>query len=132
MDYELTGRTAELMLRAAVGHPMTTAIYEGFCAGDSRSVVHGIAVCYAPTIEALRRAAAERQNLTRGPEHPLFLHGGLHDSYTSGGLEAALKDDPVAQAKRELISANQLMVLRFGGAWDNFRPKAPSLALAKS
>jgi len=132
MDSELTGRTAELMLRAALGNPMTTAIYEGLCAGNSQSRVHGIAVCYAPTVEVLRRAAVERKTLILSREHPFFLHGGLHYGYTSGGLEAALKDDPVAQAKRELISANQLMVLRFGGAWDVFRPKAASLALARA
>lgn len=132
MDTELTGRTAELMLRAAMGDPMTTAIYEGLCAGNSQSPVRGIAVCYAPTVDVLHRAAAERKNLIFSREHPFFLHGGLNYAYTSGGLEAALKDDPVTQAKREIIAANQLMVLRFGGAWDQFNPKAPSLALARA
>jgi putative NIF3 family GTP cyclohydrolase 1 type 2 len=132
MDRELTGRTAELMLRAALGNPMTTAMYEGLCAGNPQSPVHGIAVCYAPTVEVLRRAAVERKTLILSREHPFFLHGGLHYAYTSGGLEAALKDDPVANAKRELISANKLMVLRFGRAWDLFRPKASSFALAKA
>ncbi|MEP6537321.1 MAG: Nif3-like dinuclear metal center hexameric protein [Bryobacteraceae bacterium] len=132
MEKELTGRTAELMLRAALGNPMTTAIYEGLCAGNPQSAVHGIAVCYAPTVEVLRRAAAQRRTLILSREHPLFLHGGLHYAYTSGGLEVALKDDPVANAKRDLISANRLMVLRFGGAWDVFRSKAASLALAKA
>jgi NIF3 (NGG1p interacting factor 3) len=132
MDTELTGRTAELMLRAALGDPMTTAMYEGLCAGNAQSAVRGVAVCYAPTLEILRRAAAEHKNLILSREHPFFLHGGLHYSYTSGGLEAALKDDPVTNAKREIISANQLMVLRFGGAWDQFNPKGPSIALAQA
>src|ERR1035437_391546 len=132
MDTELTGRTAELMLSAALGNPMTTAIYEGLCAGNAQSPVRGVAVCYAPTVDVLRRAAAERKNLILSREHPFFLHGGLNYGYTSGGLEAALKDDPVTKAKREIIAANQLMVLRFGGAWDQFRPKAASLALAQA
>jgi putative NIF3 family GTP cyclohydrolase 1 type 2 len=132
MDTELTGRTAELMLRAALGNPMTTAIYEGLCAGNAQSLVRGVAVCYAPTVEVLRRAAAERKNLILSREHPFFLHGGLNYGYTSGGLEAALRDDPVTKAKREIIAANQLMVLRFGGAWDQFRPNTASLALAQA
>jgi hypothetical protein len=65
-------------------------------------------------------------------EHPYFLHGGLHYSYTSGGLETALKEDPVIQAKREIIDRHQLVVLRFGGVWDQFRPKAASTALARA
>jgi hypothetical protein len=132
MDTELTGRTAELMLSAALGNPMTTAMYEGLCAGNSQSLVRGVAVCYAPTVAVLRRAATERKNLILSREHPFFLHGGLNYAYTSGGLEAALKDDPVTTAKREIITTNQLMVLRFGGAWDQFNPKAPSLALAQA
>jgi putative NIF3 family GTP cyclohydrolase 1 type 2 len=132
MNGDLTGRTAELMMNAALGHPMSTAMYEGLCAGNSQTVVTGVAVCYAPTVEVLRRAAAERRNLIISREHPFFLHGGLNYGYTTGGLEAALKDDPVVQAKREIINTNKLMVYRFGAAWDNFRPHAQSEALARS
>jgi hypothetical protein len=132
METELTGRTADLMLNAALGNPMTTAMYEGLCAGNSQSPVRGVAVCYSPSIDILRRAAAEHKNLILSREHPFFLHGGLNYAYTSGGLEAALKDDPVTQAKREIIAANQLIVLRFGGAWDQFNPKGPSMALTKA
>src|SRR5260370_41505184 len=99
MDTELTGRTAELMLRAAMGDPMTTAIYEGLCAGNSQSPVRGIAVCYAPTVDVLRRAAAERKNLILRREHPVFLHGGLNYAYTGAVLEAALTGGPIIQAK---------------------------------
>jgi putative NIF3 family GTP cyclohydrolase 1 type 2 len=126
----VTGRTAELILNAALGHPMSTAMYEGLCAGNSQTVVRGVAVCYAPTVDVLRRASAERMNLVISREHPFFLHGGLNYSYTTGGLEAALKDDPVVQAKREIINTNKLMVYRFGAAWDNFRPQAQSRSLA--
>src|SRR3982074_123299 len=120
MAGELTGRTAELMLNAALGNPMSTAMYEGLCAGNAQTIVTGIAVCYAPTIEVLRRAAAERKNLIISREHPFYLHGGLNYGYTTGGLETLLKDDPVVQAKREIITTNKLMVYRFGAAWDHF------------
>lgn len=132
MDSELTGRTAGLMLRAALGHPMRTAMYEGFCAGNANLPVHGVAVCYAPTLEVLRRAGTERKTLIISREHPFFLHGGLNYSYGTDGLEAAMKDDPVVLAKRQAINTNQLMVHRAGGWWDEFRPKAQSEALARA
>jgi putative NIF3 family GTP cyclohydrolase 1 type 2 len=132
MDGELTGRTAGLILDAALGNPMTTAMWEGLCAGNSQWLVHGVAVCYAPTLEILRRAAAERKTLIVSREHPFFLHGGFNYSYGTGGLEAALKDDPVVQAKRAIIESGQLMVYRLGAAWDQFRPKAQSAALARA
>jgi len=130
MEIELTGRAVEQLLRAAVGNPMTTAMYEGLCAGSAQSLVRGVVVCYAPTLALLRRAAKERKNLIMSREHPFFLHGGWNYSYATGGLEAALKDDPVVRAKREVITANQMIVYRFGALWDQFRPKAQSLALA--
>lgn len=128
----MTGRTADLMMNAALGHPMSTAMYEGPCAGNTQTQVTGIVVCYAPTIEILRRALTGKRNFIISREHPFYLHGGLNYAYTTGGLEAALKDDPVVQAKRQFINANRLMVYRYGAAWDNFRPHAQSAALARA
>lgn len=132
MDDRPTGRTVELLLNAAFGNPMATAKYEGLCAGDPNMEVSGVAVCYAPTVEFLRRAAARQINLIISREHPFFLHGGLNYSYTTEGLEAVIKDDPVVAAKRDFIAANKLMIYRFGAAWDQFRPHAQSAALAKA
>ena len=81
METELTGRTAELMLRAALGNRMSTAMYEGFCAGNAQWLVHGVVICYAPTLDILRRAASEKKTLLVSREHPYFLHGGIHYSY---------------------------------------------------
>ena len=130
MPIEMMGRTADELLCAAMASPMTTAMYEGLCAGRSTMVVRGVVVCYAPTLELLRRAASENKNLIVSREHPFFLHGGWNYAYATGGVEAALKDDPVVQAKRDIIAANQMMVYRYGTYWDQFRPKAQSLALA--
>ncbi len=120
------------MMNAALGHPMSTAMYEGPCAGNTQTQVTGIVVCYAPTVEILRRAVAEKRSFIVSREHPFYLHGGLNYAYTTGGLEAALKDDPVVKAKREFINANKLMVYRYGAAWDNFRPHAQSAAFARA
>lgn len=132
MGQRPTGRTVELLLNAALGDPMTTAKYEGLCAGNLNSEVAGIAVCYAPTLELLRRAANERKTLIISREHPFYLHGGLNYGYTTGGLEAALKGDPVVEAKKQIIVTHNLMVYRFGAAWDQFRPQAQSAALAQA
>jgi len=129
---ELTGRTAELMLQAALGDPIYTARYEGLCVGNGNTVVQGIGVCYAPTLEILRRAADQKKNLILSREHPYYLHGGLHYSYGSDGLEAAMKDDAVVRAKREIVQSGRLMVCRLSTWWDEFRPKAQSQALAKA
>jgi len=128
----MTGRTADLILCAGLGDPMSTARYEGLCAGNPNTPVRGVMVCYAPTLDVLRRAAAENKNLIISREHPYFLHGGLYYSYGTDGLEAAMKDDPVVRAKREIINANQMMVYRYASAWDLFRPKAQSEALARA
>ena len=128
----MTGRTADLILCAALGDPMSTARYEGLCAGNANTPVTGVVVCYAPTLDLLRRAAEEKKNFIVSREHPFFLHGGLYYSYGADGLEAAMKDDPVVLAKREIVTANQLMVYRYASAWDLFKPKAQSLALAQA
>jgi putative NIF3 family GTP cyclohydrolase 1 type 2 len=132
MGTELTGWAVEQMLWAELDHPLSTAMYEGQCAGKNQSVVRGVVVCYTPTLDVLRRAAAEHKNLIISREHPFYLHGGVYYEYCTRGLEAAWKDDPVVQAKRDLIDANKLMVYRFGSAWDNFRPQARSAALARA
>jgi putative NIF3 family GTP cyclohydrolase 1 type 2 len=132
MDNPPTGRTVELILNAALGEPMSTAMYEGLCAGSDGDPVLSVAVCYAPTLEILRRAASEHKTMIVSREHPFYLHGGLNYGYTTGGLEAALHGDPVVAAKREVITSNHLMVYRFASGWDRFRPQGQSAALAKA
>jgi putative NIF3 family GTP cyclohydrolase 1 type 2 len=129
---KLTGRAAELLINDALGDPMSTARYEGLCAGNPNSLVTGVVVCYAPTVTILRRAASEQKTLIISREHPLYLHGGLNYGYTTEGLEELLKDDPVAAAKKEIITTHNLMVYRFGAGWDEYRPQAQSTALAAS
>ncbi len=130
MATEMTGWGVDQILNAALGHQMSTAMWEGFCAGNTHSPVRGVVVCYAPTLDVLRRAAAEGRTFIVTREHPFYMHGGLNYPYETGGLEAALKDDPVVQAKKEIITANKMMIYRMSTAWDNFRPQAQSTALA--
>jgi hypothetical protein len=67
---------------------MSTAMWEGFCAGSTHWPVRGVVVCYAPTLDVLRRAAAEGKTLIVTREHPFYMHGGLNYPYLTEGLEA--------------------------------------------
>jgi putative NIF3 family GTP cyclohydrolase 1 type 2 len=130
MALETTGWAVGQILNAAMGHQMSTAMWEGFCAGNAHWPVRSVVVCYAPRLDVLRGAAAAGRALIVTREHPFYLHGGLNYPYATGGLEEALKDDPVVQAKKDLIAANKILVYRMSTAWDNFRPQAQSSALA--
>lgn len=132
MPMETTGWAVDQILNAALGCQMSTAMWEGFCAGNTHWPVRGVVVCYAPTLELLRRAAAEGKTLIVTREHPFYMHGGLNYPYLTDRLEAALKDDPIVQAKREIITANKIMIYRMSTAWDNFRPQAQSTVLAQA
>jgi putative NIF3 family GTP cyclohydrolase 1 type 2 len=132
MAFETTGWAVEQILNRALGCPMATARWEGFCAGNTHWPVRGVVVCYAATLELLRRAAGEGKTLIVTREHPFYLHGGLNYPYDTEGLETALKDDPIVQAKNEIIAANKIMIYRLSMGWDTFRPQAQSAALAKT
>ena len=132
MATETTGWAVDQILNAAMGHQMSTAMWEGFCAGSTHWPVRGVVVCYAPTLDVLRRAAAEGKTLIVTREHPFYMHGGLNYPYLTEGLEAALKGDPVVQAKTDIITANKIAIYRMSTAWDNFRPQAQSTALAQA
>ena len=88
MATETTGWAVDQTLNAAMGHQMSTAMWEGFCAGSTHWPVRGVVVCYAPTLDVLRRAAAEGKTLIVTREHPFYMHGGLNYPYLTEGLEA--------------------------------------------
>jgi putative NIF3 family GTP cyclohydrolase 1 type 2 len=132
MAVQLTCWGVDQILNSKLGYQMSTAMWEGFCAGNMHTPVRGVAVCYAPTVDMLRRAVAEKRNLIMTREHPFFMHGGLTYVYTTQGLEEAMKDDSVVQAKRQIIADNGLVVYRMSNAWDDFFPQAQSTALARA
>lgn len=113
---------------AALGTNEKEAEYEGFCAGDPQGPVTRAACCFSPTAEALRRAAEEKRTLVIAREHPFYRHGTFYAS----GTEAALKEDPVARAKRERIASAGLVVYRLSSLWDRAKPGAQAAALAEA
>ena len=66
-----------------MGSQMSTAMWEGFCAGNMHWPVRGVVVCYAPTLEVLRRAAAEGKTLIVTREHPFYMRRG-HTPWVCG------------------------------------------------
>lgn len=148
----ITAKTVDLIVNATFGSPTSVAKYEGLCVGDQMAAVTGAVVCYAPTVDILRRATAEGRNLVITREHPFYLHGGLSWTYVSEGLlredpvvargvggtdrdlyvVAGLAHDPVVAAKRALIDQGGLIIYRQGAAWDQYRPAAQSAALARA
>lgn len=148
----LTAHTVDLLLQSAFGNRTSVARFEGHCVGDRLAPVERALVCYAPTVELLRRAVSESRTLVIAREHPYFLHGGPFYEYTTEGLliddpvvsppitdtdrdlipTGRLNGDPVVVAKRALIESAGLVVYRHGAAWDQFRPAAQSAALANA
>lgn len=149
---EITGRVVDLILNTTFGSQRSVARYEGLCVGEATQPVTGAVVCYAPTVDILRRAAVTGRNLVISREHPFYLHGGVNHAYLSEGL---LNDDPVLAlgpggtdrdlipmkgfegdtviaAKRALITELGTTVYRQGAAWDQYRPAAQSAALARA
>lgn len=115
-------------LLSKLGTQAKEAEYEGFCAGDPQLPVTRAACCFSPTVDVLRRAAAEKRTLIIAREHPFYTHGTFYAS----GTEAALKNDPVARAKRELIASSGLVVYRLASLWDRAKPAAQATALTKT
>jgi len=115
-------------LLAKLGTAGKEAEYEGFCAGDPQLAVSRAACCFSPSVEVLRRATAERRTLVIAREHPFYAHG----TFYATGTPAALKDDPVARAKRELITNSRLVVYRLSSLWDRAQPGVQARALASA
>jgi hypothetical protein len=126
MATETTGWAVDQILNAAMGFQMSTARWEGFCAGNTHWPVRNVVVCYAPTLEVLRRAASEGKTLIVVRVHPFYMHGGLNYPYNTEGLEAALKDDPIVAAKNDIITVNKIVIYRMSTAWE-LKARAPRI-----
>jgi len=148
----LTANTVDLLLRTAFGHQMSVARFEGHCVGDRLAPIERAVVCYAPTVELLRRAAADNRTLVISREHPFYLHGGLIHAYTTEGLlredpvaspvptetdrdliaTEGLDGDPVVKAKREFIAKNGLVVFRLRDHWQAKKANETVAAFAEA
>jgi hypothetical protein len=89
-------------IRANVGVPWRSTTVDGVKAGDPATVVSGVATTTLPTLDALRHAAAARQNLIVAQE-PIF--------YSANDDPGNRATDPVSRRRRSSI--NTACRLRF-------------------
>lgn len=116
-------------LRAALKITDPDPDYEGLCAGSSDMEVSGMATCFFPSVDVLKRAAAQKINLVVALGHPFYRYDPLRPGAPPKELIEAL---PSVLAKRELIMRENLAVVRVRMAWEAARPTEGPRALAKA
>ena len=94
---------------------------DGILFGSPDATVTGIVTTWTPTIEVLRKAVNSGRNViicreapsySRGERAPLFWRNGPAPS------KELLDNDPVWRVKQDLISKNNLVIIRFSDNWD--------------
>jgi len=117
----LTAQQVVDRIRASLGVPWRDTTVDGFKAGDTSTVVTGVATTVMATLDVLRRAATAGQNLVITQE-PTF-----YAANDEPGNRAA---DPVYLAKRGFIDQQRLVVWRFSDHWNARQPNESATALA--
>ena len=120
---QLTAAALIELIRSNVGVPWRDNSVDGLKAGESATVVTGIAVTVMATLDALRRAAAANRNFVVTQE-PLF--------YAPNDNPGARETDPVYLAKKAFIETERLVVFRFGEHWNASRPQTAPMMLANA
>jgi putative NIF3 family GTP cyclohydrolase 1 type 2 len=105
----LTADAVVRRIQAELGGDWPSTGPDGFKAGDSATVVKGIATTAMATLDVLKQAAKANANLVLTYE-PTFY--GRAD-----GRTPAAPDDPVIKAKRDFIEKNGLVVFRLRDHW---------------
>ena len=107
---------------AAEGVPWRASNFDGFKTGDPNVTLTGVATCFQPTFNVLRRAAAAKRNLVVS-----------HESCFWDGFDPldVVKDDPVAKAKIRFVAENKMAVWRIHDHWHAHRPEPMGGGLAR-
>lgn len=103
----LTAQEVVDRIKAHVGIPWMTQTRDTFKAGDAQTPVKGIAVTMMATLDVLKRAAANGQNLIITHEPTFF-----DDPDKSETVPLGEKDEVLAE-KRAFIEKNHLVIWRF-------------------
>lgn len=142
--------TAEAILqriRQKFGSAWLDTPVDAYIAGSPDTEVTGIATTYAPSLEVLKKAVADKKNFILCRESPYWVRTnaagggtqfqGLPGDWPNGQdftkQEAGAKEnDPAYVAKRDYIAANNLVVYRLFANW-NAQPEDLQLkGLAKA
>ena len=94
---------------------------DGIHLGSSDTPITGIVTTFTPTLEVLRRAVASGKNTIICRETPFYSRGERAPlSYRNGPAPSneLTENDAVCRAKREFISRNNLVIIRFFDNWE--------------
>src|ERR1700757_4734430 len=103
-------------IKAHVGVRWQEPTVDTFKAGDPQGRVTGIAVTMMTTLDVLKRAAANRQNLIITHEPTFYDHMDNPAQLPQG------EDDAVLKEKRAFIAEHHLVVWRFHDYWHRRKP----------
>jgi putative NIF3 family GTP cyclohydrolase 1 type 2 len=112
----LTANEVIEQIKTHVGVPWQEPTVDTFKAGDPQTGVTGIAVTMMATLDVLRRAAANGQNLVITHEPTFYDHMDNPVQLPQG------EDDAVLKQKREFIAQHHLVIWRFHDYWHRRKP----------
>jgi putative NIF3 family GTP cyclohydrolase 1 type 2 len=115
-------------------------------AGKPDTEVKGVVTTFAPSMDVLRKAVASGKNMIISRESPYWARAAAQMKPGTGGTgprsdpnaggagrgPANMDSDPVYQAKRDYIAANNLVVFRFFQNWSDRTPDPQLQGLAKA
>ncbi len=107
---------------AREGVPWSPSFFDGFHMGQPGVEVTGIATCFQPTFNVLRRAAAAKRNFV--VSHECCFWDGFDP------LEV-VKDDPVAKAKIRFAEEHRMAIWRIHDHWHRLKPDPIFVGLAR-
>ena len=112
----LTANDVIEQIKAHVGVPWQEPTVDTFKAGDPQSHVTGVAVTMMATLDVLKRAAANGQNLIITHEPTFYDHMDNPAQLPQG------EDDAVLKEKRAFIAEHHLVIWRFHDYWHRCKP----------
>jgi putative NIF3 family GTP cyclohydrolase 1 type 2 len=104
----LTAQQAIDQIVKATGATLPPNTVDTIKEGDPATVVTGIVTTFSPTMEVLRKAVADGDNLIVSHEPTFYNHQDARTMFV---------DDPVYQEKLAYIREHKLVIFRFHDAW---------------
>jgi len=128
----LTAENVVRRIQTALGGEWSAAGPDGFKAGDTSTVVKGIATTAMATLDVLKQAVKAGANLVVTYEPTFYGRSDGAPSVTGRGLGGPATDDPVVKAKREFIAKNGLVVFRLRDHWQAKKANETVAAFAEA
>lgn len=119
MPMEVAAQQIVDRIQKNLGVPWKTPTVDGFDAGSPDMPVTGIVTTFAPTLEVLRRAVADKMNMIIARAPAFYRQGRPRSSSGSGNAPATgvLEKDATYRFKRDFVAENNLVIWRFYDNW---------------